>query len=291
MRADTVLRGGCGVLHFPGTNMADNKSNQNTPMRTALTLQQHRAATDLCLQTGILLLQHGVESAVVESITRRTGFALALDKVDVAIMANAITVTSYAGPHSMTRVRRNEDRGINMHVAMEVQHAALALEAGEIGGAEFERRVGSIEAFRYPRWAVVIAIGLSCACFARLAGADWSACAFAFLGGAAAMGTRQIFAHFHFSPIVGFFAAAFVATSICAQALLHAVGLTPKIAMAAGVLLLVPGFPLINGVSDMVKGYVNTGISRISMALLLALATCIGIVLAMSAWGAWGWVS
>lgn len=263
--------------------------NNKAAARAPLSLQAHRAATDLCLQAGIMLLQHGVESAVVESITRRAGAALALDRVDVAIMANAITVTSYAGPHSMTRVRRNEDRGVNMHVAMEVQRATLALEAGEIDGSEFATRLGKIKPFHYPRWVVVLAIGLSCACFARLANGDWTACAFAFLGGGAAMLTRQVFAHFHFNPIVGFFAAAFVATSVCAQAMLHSAGLTPKIGMAASVLLLVPGFPLINGVSDTVKGYVNTGISRISIALLLSLGTCGGIVLAMSIWGAWGW--
>jgi len=55
------------------------------------------------------------------------------------------------------------------------------------------------------------------------------------------------------------------------------------------VLLLVPGFPLINGVSDMVKGYINTGISRLVFALLLAGATCGGILLAMTVWNAWGW--
>ncbi|MEA7931734.1 threonine/serine exporter family protein, partial [Salmonella enterica subsp. enterica serovar Montevideo] len=37
---------------------------------------------------------------------------------------------------------------------------------------------------------------------------------------------------------------------------------TPTIAMAASVLLLVPGFPLINSVADMFKGHINTGLAR-----------------------------
>lgn len=36
---------------------------------------------------------------------------------------------------------------------------------------------------------------------------------------------------------------------------------TPQAAMAAGVLMLVPGFPMINAISDMVKGHMNVGIS------------------------------
>lgn len=55
--------------------------------------------------------------------------------------------------------------------------------------------------------------------------------------------------------------------------------------MAASVLLLVPGFPLINAVADMFKGHVNTGLARWAMASLLTLSTCIGVVFAMALWG------
>ena len=60
--------------------------------------------------------------------------------------------------------------------------------------------------------------------------------------------------------------------------------------MAASVLLLVPGFPLINAVSDMVKGYVNTGISRGAMGVMLCAATCAGIILSTTVWNVWGWL-
>lgn len=59
--------------------------------------------------------------------------------------------------------------------------------------------------------------------------------------------------------------------------------------MAASVLLLVPGFPLINAVADMFKGHVNTGLARWMMASLLTLATCIGVVIAMAIWGLREW--
>ena len=60
--------------------------------------------------------------------------------------------------------------------------------------------------------------------------------------------------------------------------------------MAASVLMLVPGFPLINAVSDMVKGYMNTGISRWAVATMLSIATCGGILLATSVWNVWNWL-
>lgn len=60
---------------------------------------------------------------------------------------------------------------------------------------------------------------------------------------------------------------------------------TPTIAMAASVLLLVPGFPLINSVADMFKGHINTGLARWAIASLLTLATCVGVVMSMTVWG------
>lgn len=250
----------------------------------------HRELNRLCIQSGLLLLQHGAESTLVESVARRVGLALGAERVDVAIMANALTVTSLYRDDAVTTVRRNEDQGINMHVLIETQRLMLDLEAGKLAGADAFHRLNQIKPLRYPRWVVVIAIGLSCACFARLAHADLTGCTLTFVASATAMAVRQTLAHFHFSPLVNFFVTAFVATSIAAQGLIYKWGENPKIAMAASCLLLVPGVPLINSVSDMVKGYINTGIARWTMAALLALATCGGIVLAMSVWKVWAWL-
>lgn len=249
-----------------------------------------RQINELSIHAAQLLLQHGAESTLVESVARRIGIALGANRVEVAIMSNAITITSTHGIDTVTTVRRNEDQGINMHVLIETQRLMLDLEAHKLDLTGGFIRLAEIKPFRYPRWMVVLSIGLSCACFARLAHADFSSCVLTFVASSVAMATRQVFAHFHFNPLVTFFITAFVATSIAAQGLIYKWGETPKIAMAASCLLLVPGVPLINSVSDMVKGYINTGIARGAMASLLALSTCGGIVLAMTVWKVWAWL-
>lgn len=259
-----------------------------------------REITRLCIETGLMLLQHGAESALVESVARRLGLALQVESVEVAIMANALTITTLSENHCVTTVRRNEDRGINMHIVTEVQRAVLAVEAGELDRAGFRARMEAIKPQRYPRWLVALMIGLACACFARLAQLslpaiedrrwDWYGCGLTFLASAVAMLVRQWFAARHFNPLVNFFVSAFVATSIAGQGVIYKLGLHPKIAMASCVLLLVPCFPMINSVSDMVKGYINTGLSRGMMAVLLGAATSSGIILAMTVWQVWGWL-
>lgn len=255
--------------------------------RPALDESEQREVTRLCIHSGLLVMQHGAESALVESVTRRLGLALGAGSVEVAIMANALTVTTLSDGRSITTVRRNVDRGIDMHVVTETTRTMLSAESGELDLAGVARRLAEIRPYRYPRWLVVVLVGLSCASFARLRGADVVGCAFTFGAASAAMTVRQQLGALHFNPLVNFFMTAFVATSIAGQGLIYGLGRTPKIAMAASVLLLVPGMPLINAVSDMVKGYLNTGISRWAVATLLTISTAGGIVAAMSVWKAW----
>lgn len=245
----------------------------------------------LCAETALRLMQHGAESSLVESLTRRVGVALGGERVEVALMANAVTVTVRIRGRSKTTVRRNEDRGINMHVVMEVQRLVLDVEAGRLDRVRYRERFLAIEPRHHPRWLVAVVVGLSCACFARLNHADGAACALVAVASTVAMVVRQRLAQLHFSPLVVFALTAFVATSLTAVGFVYEISQTPKAAMAASVLLLVPGYPLINAVSDMVKGYINTGISRGMAALLLSGATCVGIVTAMSLWNVWGWLS
>lgn len=252
--------------------------------------------TRLCVQTSVMLMQHGAESALAESVARRLGLALGVDEVEVALMANGLTITTVHRGRTHTMVRRNIDRGLNMHMVTEVQRTMLLAEEGRLDAAGVAAALDGIKPFRYNRWLVSLMVGLSCAAFARLAmlargdAMEWGTCLLTFIASGVAMHVRQTLAHMHFNPMVNFAAAAFVATSIAAQGVIHNWVANPKLAMSACVLLFVPGYPLINSISDMVKGYINTGIARAALAVLLMLASCGGIVLAMTVWNTWTWL-
>ncbi|WP_038930078.1 threonine/serine exporter family protein, partial [Yersinia pestis] len=135
-----------------------------------------------------------------------------------------------------------------------------------------------------------IMVALSCGCFSKLNGGGWDAFSISFVASGLAMFVRQSLTARHMNPLINFCITAFVATS--ASGLLMRLPFfeqASSVAMAASVLLLVPGFPLINAVADMFKGHVNTGLARWAMASLLTLSTCIGVVFAMALWGLRGW--
>lgn len=250
-----------------------------------------RAITRLCIQCGLLLLQHGAESALVEELPTRLGLALGVDSVESAISSNAIVLTTIKDGECLTSTRKNSDRGINMHVVTEVQHIVIMAEHKLLDTKDVEKRFGQVKPLRYPRWLVVLMVGLSCACFCQLNKGGWDGAVITFCASSVAMYVRLTLAQRHLHPQINFCVTAFVATSISGLLLtLPLFAHTATVAMAASVLLLVPGFPLINAVADMFKGHINTGLARWAIASLLTLATCIGVVMAMTLWGLRGWV-
>jgi len=249
-----------------------------------------RATSRLIAQAGQMLLAHGAESTLVGDIMRRIGLASGMNEVEVSLSASSLVVTTVMDGHCVTTARRCPDRGINMRVITQIQRICIMLEKGLLDAALAQEKLNHINPERYNRWLIVVMIGLSCAAFSHLAGGDWAIFGMTFIASASGMIVRQEIGHRHFNPLLNFAVTAFVTTTISAQAIVHEIGNQPFIAMASSVLMLVPGFPLINSVADVVKGYINMGIARFVMASLLTLATCLGIMGAMSLVGVWGWV-
>lgn len=100
---------------------------------------------------------------------------------------------------------------------------------------------------------------------------------------------RQIISARHFNPLIVFAVTAFVASLVAGSALKYELGNDPQIALASSVLLLVPGFPLVNSLADILKGHINMGIARWVIATVLTFGSCIGIVFALSLLNITGW--
>jgi len=223
--------------------------------------EYQRAVTRICVETALLLLQHGAESAVVVQMAQRLGVALGIESVECALTANAVLLTTLSKQHCITTVRKNVDKGINMQIVTE-----------------------------YNRYLVVFMIGLSCASFAHLSGGDITICAITFIASAIAMFVRQEISKRHYNPLIVFAITAFVASLISGVSLKYSLGNDPHIALASSVLLLVPGFPLINSLADILKGYVNMGIGRWTIATVLTFGACLGIVFALDLLNIVSWV-
>jgi len=255
-----------------------------------LTRDEQTDITRVIVKLAQMLAACGAESRLIEQTTCRLGLALGVESVEMAISSSAIVLTTLHQGGCVTTTRRVHEFGINMQMLCELQRVCILAEKGLLESTEEVRaKLEALTPFRYNRWAVVLMIGLSCGSFSLLFGGDWPVFFTTCLASSVAMFVRQEIAHRHFSPLINFTTTAFIATSIASLATRFSWGEQPYLAMAACVLLLVPGFPLINAVCDMVKGYFNMGLARWGTATLLTISATTGIVLAMKLTGVWGW--
>jgi len=269
-------------------------NRQTSPVAAAhLDEEAQHEVTRLCVQSALLLLQYGAESNLVVGVSTRLGYALGATRVECTLTANSIVLTTVFDRYCITTARRNVDRGVNMTVVSSVQRIMLAAEEGRLD------RVGVHEALEavqqrtqvYPPWLVLLLVALSCACFARLSGGDWPVCALTFAASVCGMRVRQWLGGLHFNAMLVFMATAFVTSLIAGLGLRFQVGNDAHIAMASAVLMLVPGFPLINSLSDVLKGFMNMGIGRWALATVLTLGSSLGIVMALAVLGIDNWSS
>jgi len=232
-----------------------------------------------------LLLAYGAESDLVEEISQRLGRALGLASIELSISSNSLVLTSLVHGRCITTTRRIREHGINMAIVCQLQRICLLAEKGVYGPNDVRKHLARLEPRSYPPMLVIPMIGLSCASFCHLFGGDLAASVITFIAAAVGMAVRLAFAKRHFNLLINFAVTAFVSSLIAQTGYLFSLSMTPQSAMAASVLMLVPGFPMINAISDMVKGHMNVGISRWGHATLLTVSSVIGITLAMQLGG------
>lgn len=257
------------------------------PIKPVLTRENHGELMELVLWAGQLMLQHGAEAELVEETIHRLGTALGCDWLDIFISTNSIVVSSTSQGEFRTRTRRIPERPVNMttvscivRLTRRVQNGEHTLEETR---AELERIV-SIGHY-YPRWQIVICIGLACASFCHMFGGQWSDMAIAFVAASAAMFNRQELARRHVNLYLNVMTTAFIATLITSLASRWGLGEQPQHARAAAVLLLIPGVPFLNSIQDIIKGYTVTGISRWTVGTLITFSIALGMILALGITG------
>lgn len=122
---------------------------------------------------------------------------------------------------------------------------------------------------------VLILVGLANASFCKLFGGDFCSMCIVFSATITGFFLKQQMAAAKINHYITFIVSAFVASLCASTSLIFET--TSEIAIATSVLFLVPGVPLINGVIDIVEGYVLTGFARLTEAALLVASIATGM--------------
>lgn len=249
-----------------------------------------RDVIDLSLWAGQLLLQHGAESARIEETVHRLGTALGADWMDILVSPNAIAVTTVSGPEFRTKIRRVVSFKVNMHILDEVNTVSRWVETGALDRHQVREAFQRIDGLpkQYGRWQVIIMVGLACAAFSRLFGGDWAVFAVTFISSAGAMWVRQELNRRYFNALLVVIITAFAAAVFASSATIFKLSPQPQTALAASVLLLVPGVHLINAAEDLIAGHLVTGMVRGVLGGLVSLGIALGLALAIRLLGVGG---
>ncbi len=266
----------------------NENANSLTKKLPYLSHEEQQRITRLCIRCALLLMQYGAESVVVVDLTKRLGVALGVNGVECGLSFNAITLTTLYNGHCITTVRNTVHQGINVSILVQIQQIVLDMERqrltqgrDEQAVTNTERRLDEIDRLPYPNMLMSFFVGISCACFAYLNGGGFAIAGVTLMAAFFAMRTRIYLSAHHFNPFVVVIITAFVATLLGAAAYFLELGENADIAVASSVLLLVPSFPIINALSDILKGYINMGVGRWMFATMLTLSACVGIVTAL----------
>ncbi|MCL1623385.1 threonine/serine exporter family protein [Moraxella sp. Tifton1] len=255
-----------------------------------LSHEQQQRITRLCVRCALLFMQYGGESAVVVDLTKRLGVSLGVDGVECALSFNAITLTTLYDGRCITTARNTVHQGINVSILVQIQQIVMNAESNFKNNDfidQVESQFDHINRATYSNNLMALFVSLSCACFAYLNGGNFVISLITMAAAFCAMRMRLYLSSQHFNPFVVVIITAFVATILGASAYFLdlndwiSLGDTADIAVAASVLLLVPSFPIINALSDMLKGYINMGVGRWMFSTMLTLSACVGIVIAL----------
>lgn len=122
---------------------------------------------------------------------------------------------------------------------------------------------------------VLLLVGLANASFCKLFGGDLCSMGIVFSATITGFLVKSKMQEAKINHYITFIISAFIASLVASTSLIFET--TSDIALATSVLFLVPGVPLINGVIDIVEGYILTGFARIAEASMLVISIAAGL--------------
>lgn len=257
---------------------------------------------DLLLQTGCLLMDSSADTTRIVRTLKRTARYLELQEefLNMHINYDMLLVNYVDGSENYTKFRRCTRHGIDMTAIARVSKLTCRAVKEKFSLDEYEQRLHRVESIprNYTPWQVAIGGGFACGGFCIQFGCDWPAFFYSSLAAILGFRLRLLLGakgvHSYICIGIAAFAAtiiawltSFLSTSADIAAVLPSfmISSTPWHPLMACALFIVPGVPLINFVSDILGGYIQTGLIRALNTLLMVVAMAFGIAFAIDICG------
>lgn len=244
----------------------------------SLTVRSEAAAA-----VGSALLAGGMASYRVKAAMALTARALGLDSFSSIVTFTDITATATLGGRYRTRITQPDHVGVNVdHLAR--THRMVEQLPARVSAAEIFEQLARIAA-RPPLYGALVnalAAGLACAAFSFLNGGGPIEMLAVLIAAIAGQAVRRTMQRRHWNHLLVTVVAAALTSGVYALAvgvptLLGAIEPGHRGGYLAAVLFLVPGFPLITGILDMVRSDFSAGVARLTYSMMIILAAAASV--------------
>ncbi len=226
------------------------------------------------------MLAYGATTIRIEKNVERIAVRYGV-KADVMILPMHVMMTIWDRNHKNFYTMTEKIGSVGVDFDKNTLLSKLSWEIYDTGIslAEAKRKFSEITGkCRLNPLAVLLLTGLANASFCRIFGGDLISMVIVFVATITGFYLKdKLHGERQWDLRLVTIVSAFVATVIAGFGYVFGLGDTPDVALATGVLFLVPGVPFLNSMSDLIQGHYVCGISRFLQASLITICMSIGM--------------
>jgi uncharacterized membrane protein YjjP (DUF1212 family) len=251
-------------------------ANEHAPDDRPARHRELEAIALTALQFGKLLMECGARGRVVDAYVVDLAKALGVERAETRAGYASLEMTVQKNGVTSTRMIVVGYHGVNQRLDQALRRLVRQAQAQPMTpdavDAEIERLRRIVP--HHPHWLMAVAAGLACAAFARLLGADWAATAVVLAAATLGQTLRTFLRLRKASVFVISFTVGLAGSLMGGYGACFAGSATVPTAMIASILMLVPGVPSLNALSDILEGRPTLGSARaITVIVIMAFAT------------------
>ncbi len=217
------------------------------------------------LEAGRISMEAGANARNVEECVALVARGLGAERVDLRIGYASLAITIGIADSGITRMRNVGRLGVNQRLGQQVWDLAESVGTLHL---TVEQTMAELKALaqlsvRHHPWVVALAVGLACAAFGRLLGMDWKGIGPVLLASTLGQYIRHKLLGWRVNGFICAMLVSFLSAVIAGLGAQWAGSGTRAIAMVASILLLVPGVPAVNALSDILEGHPSLGSARV----------------------------
>ena len=277
--------------------MSENPQNSNAfelssfdPDDASLTVHRMAAHDRLAYQSrvvlrlGQMLLAAGAGSYRVKASMRTCAEAVGIEKHHAQVTFTEVVATAYANGTFRTELAEQRLLGVNADRIDRITNYLATIEGTQVLVEDVDKALDEIERVKplYGWLANALASGLACAAFAFLNAGGWVECSVVAIAAFIGQFLRRQMLKRHMNHFGVWMVCGGVAASVyilCVYLAQKYMGIDPthQAGFISALLFLVPGFPLVTGIIDLVRHDFAGGIQRIVYVAMLVVSAGVAV--------------